>query len=223
MNIASDVNPKIDWGGILHAPVQYTPLSPEEQIFAEMHHSIIGRFLRSRNLPEDEWYDVVVFRYLHSVKKWFQRPDLHCYKFNTIAWKAMGSAVHNEQEKQKRRIQPVSLDTIIPGTEDMTLMDTITYDNMQYLYTGEENMKISYNVKVPERKRKYAEKSDEVLAIESFILSKTKNMCFEYDTDDEAKRKYNSVRSYRRKAGHQDIYDMFRNDNKIYIVKEAAK
>lgn len=207
----------------MHAPVQYTPLSPEEQIFAEKHHGIIGRFLRSRNLPEDEWYDVVIFRYLHSVKKWFQRPDLHCYKFSTIAWKAMSSAVHNEQEKQKRRIQAISLETIIPDTEDLTLMDTITYDNLQYLHTGEENMKIIYNVKVPERKRRYAEKSDEVLAIESFIISKSKNMCFEYETVDEAKKKYNSVRSYRRKSGHQDIYDMFRDDNRIYIVREGTK
>lgn len=207
----------------MHAPIQYTPLSPEEQFFAEKHHDLIGRFLRNQNLPEDEWYDVVIFRYLHSIKKWFQRPELHRYKFSTIAWDAMKSAVYNEREKQKRRIQPISLETIIPGTEDRTLMETITYDDMQYLYTGEENMKISYNVKVPERKRRYAEKSDEVLAIESFIISKSKNMCFEYETVDEAKRKYNSVRSYRRKAGHQEIYDMFRNENRVYIVREVAK
>lgn len=189
-----------------------------------MHHSIIGRFLRSRNLSEDEWYDVVVFRYLHSIKKWFQRPDLHCYKFNTIAWKAMDSAVHNEQEKQKRRIQPVSLDTIIPGTEDMTLMDTITYDNMQYLYIGEENMKISYNVKVPPRRAAHV-KSEEVTAVESFLTSmpKTKNICFEYDDLKEAKSKTGSPQTWRRKNNFQDLLEVFRVGTCMYVVKKGGK
>lgn len=80
-------------------------------------------------------------------------------------------------------------------------------------------MKISYNVKLPERPVTRAQKSDEVLALENFLLSKTKNMCFEYEQEDEAKRRCNTLRSYRRKNNHQEIYDLFRIENKLYIVR----
>lgn len=203
---------------------QYTPLSPEEQVFAEKHHYLIDSFLRSRKLPQDEWYDIVIFRYLLSVKKWFQQPELHRYKFSTISWKAMSSAVHNEREKQKRRIQTVSLDSPIPGSEDMTLMDTITYENLQYLYIGEENMKISYNVKVPPRKMP-GTKSEEVTAVENFITSmpKTKNICFEYDELQEAKSKTGSMQTWRRKNNFQDLIDVFRIGMCMYVVKKGGK
>lgn len=203
---------------------QYTPLTPKEQAFAEKHHYLIEGYLKSRNLPLDEWYDVVVFRYLLSVKKWFQQPELHCYKFSTICWRAMSSAVHNERKKQERRIQPVSLDSPIPGTEDMTLMDTITHENLQYLYLGEENMKISYNVTVPPRKAPGV-KSEEVLAVENFITSmpKTKNICFEYEELREAKTKTGSMQTWRRKNNFQDVIDVFRIGTCMYVVKKGGK
>ncbi|MDO4307230.1 MAG: hypothetical protein Q4C77_10365 [Eubacteriales bacterium] len=206
---------------------QYTPLSPEEQAFAEKHHYLIEGFLKSRKLPLDDWYDVVVFRYLLSVKKWFQQPELHCYKFSTIAWNAMGSAVHNERKKQERRIQPVSLDSPIPGTEDMTLMDTITYENLQYLYTGEKDMNISYNVKIPEKVRLGAprKKSDEVIAVESFLESKMKNMCFDYEEEgiNIAKSRTKTLQYYRRKHELQEKIDVFRIDNKVYVTRKEQE
>lgn len=210
----------------MHA-TQYTPLTPEEQVFAEKHHYLVGAFMKSRKLPQDEWYDVIIFRYLLSVKKWFQRPELHCYKFSTISWKAMGSAVHNEREKQKRRIRTVSLDEVIPGTEDLTLMDTITYENLQYLHTGEENMNISYNVKIPEKARQYSprKKSDEVIALESFLVSKMKNICFDYEEEgvSVAKNKAKTLQYYRRKNGLQEKIDIFRADDKVYVVRKEQK
>ena len=100
-------------------PAQLSPLSPAEQAVAEQNFSLVFRFLRKQQLPVDDWFDVVIFRYLLTVKNWFSRPDLYKYEFSTIAWRAMASAVHNERQKQSRRIQTISLDDPIPGTDGL--------------------------------------------------------------------------------------------------------
>ena len=85
----------------------------------------------------DDWYDVVVFRYLLTVQNWMERPELHRYAFSTIAWRAMSSAVSNERRKRQRRIQTVSLDAPVPDTDGVTIGDTITADNLCYVpYQG---------------------------------------------------------------------------------------
>lgn len=109
------------------------PLSPEEKAVAQQNYWMIESFLRAQRLPFDEWFDVVVFRYLHTVEIWFDRPDLYQYEFSTIAWNNMRSAVYNERKKQSRRIQTISLDEVIPGTEGLTYNDLITEDNLDYI------------------------------------------------------------------------------------------
>lgn len=109
-----------------------SPLTPAEQAVAEQNITLVFRFLRAQRLPMDDWFDVVVFRYLLTVKKWFSRPDLYKYEFSTIAWRAMSSAIHNERQKQSRRIQTISLDDPIPGTDGLTWGDIITEDNQNY-------------------------------------------------------------------------------------------
>lgn len=109
------------------------PLTPAEQAVAAENHYIVERFLASKKLPPDEWYDVVVFRYLRAIELWFRRPDLYKYQFTTIAWRNMTSAVSNERVKQSRRIRAISLDTVIPGTDGMTFGDTITADNLDFI------------------------------------------------------------------------------------------
>lgn len=200
------------------------PLTEPEQEFAEKNHHIIKKYLNIRKLPFDEWYDVVIFRYLRSVHRWFTIPELQQYKFETIAFQAMRSAIGGELEKQKRRIKTISLDEPIPGTDDLTYQDIVTADNLNYLYcVGDDEMNVKFNVKVPERKMfKGWAKSDETIAIEGFLAGKMKNMCFEYDTPEEAKKKLGSVQALRRKENHQAIYDAFRNENCIYIVRKEA-
>ena len=39
-------------------------LTEEQSAFAEKHHHVVMNFLRRRQLPESEFYDVVIFRYL---------------------------------------------------------------------------------------------------------------------------------------------------------------
>ena len=109
------------------------PLTPAEQTVAAENHYIVERFLASKKLPPDEWYDVVVFRYLRAVELWFRRPDLYKYRVATIAWRNMASAVYNERIKQGRRIKTVSLEEAIPGTDGMTFGDTITAKNLDFI------------------------------------------------------------------------------------------
>lgn len=99
---------------------------------ARQNIQTITRFLSHHRLSDD-WYDVVVFRYLLTVQNWMERPELHRYAFSTIAWRAMSSAVSNERRKRQRRIQTVSLDAPVPDTDGVTIGDTITADNLCYV------------------------------------------------------------------------------------------
>lgn len=201
---------------------EYTPLTPEEQEFAAENHHIVETYLRIRRLPVDEWYDVVIFRFLLAVKQYLTIPRLQQYKFRTIAYYAMRSAIGNEYEKQKRRIPTISLDEVIPGTEDLTYAESITYKNLDYL-KEDCSLNIYYNVKVPEIPR--APKSEETIAIEAFLTNepKAKNMCFEYESQEEAKRKANSISAYRNRHNLKDVYGVQRNKNLIYIIRLPQK
>lgn len=101
------------------------PLTQKETIFAAENLNIVWWYLDSNGLDRAEWFDVVIFRYLIAVKRWFALPDLQKFRFVNIACKAMRSAVGNERAKAARRPHAVSLYDVIPGTEDLRLIDTI--------------------------------------------------------------------------------------------------
>lgn len=44
------------------------PLTKEQQEFAAEHHGLVYKFLNDNHLPEDEFYDVVIFPYLKAVR-----------------------------------------------------------------------------------------------------------------------------------------------------------
>ena len=195
--------------------VMLTPLTPEEQQFAADHYPHLEWCIRSQCLTED-MADIAALGYLHAVKKWFARPDLHRWAFRTIVNWTVKSHVQGELQKRKVRIQTISLEDTIPDTDGLTYGDTVTYDNLSYL--KEDHMKVSYNVELPTRYPRYT-KSDETIAIEGFLVGKMKNMCFEYETVEEARKRAACIAVARRKKNHTQIYDMYRNDNRIYIVR----
>jgi len=203
------------------ARTQYSPLTPEERQFAECNHYLVEKFLHWNRLQRDDWYDVVIFRYLLSVKKWMQRADLHKYKFSTIVNNDLRSAVGHERERQAREIQTISLEEIIPGTDGVTYMDTVTADNLDYINYGEEDMKISYNTELPERRSwKGSAKSDDMIALEGFLKArKHKNMCIGYDTLEEAKKRCSAIQAYRRTHKLQEKIDVYRVESNVYVVK----
>ena len=138
----------------------------------------------------------------------------------------MRSAIGNEREKQGRRIQAVSIDSVIPGTDGLTIADTVTNENMNYINylfpngRSDDGVKLRYNVKLPPKNNfKHGQKSDERIAIEGFMQSKHKNMCFEYETNAEAKKKLSTINASRRQKGETEIYEAYRVDKCVYIVR----
>lgn len=200
------------------------PLTRKEQAFAAENSCLVFDFLALRGLETNDWYDVVIFRYLLSVQRWFAYPDLHRMSFRTLAFAAMRSAVSDEKRKQERRIRTISLDDIVPGTEDVTYHETITYENLNY--KGVYDMNISYDVLLPQNRSRFngGKKSDEVIAIESFITMRDKtNMRFEYKSEEEAKRKLSTVSSYMKKANLRNSLEAFRVKECIFIARKEDK
>lgn len=89
------------------------PLTKEQRDFATKWHNLIYTFLHSKELPEEDYYDIVVFGFLRAVKEFSSKPDLQQkYSFSTIAWKKMECCLLNHyksQFRQKRHAYVVSL------------------------------------------------------------------------------------------------------------------
>ncbi len=112
-----------------------TPLTQEEQKFAEENHWVIDWFFRISNYNLSEYYDVAAIGYLKAVKSWHTRSELHEYSFSTIAKQTMRSYIGNELKKADRRIKTISQDAIVGDSEGMTLMDMVTYDSYLNCYS----------------------------------------------------------------------------------------
>ena len=114
-------------GGALRLPKSFyeRPLTPEEAQFATDHINIVWWYLDQQGLDRAEWFDVVIFRYLLTVKRWLALPALQQVKFVTVACSAMRSAIGHEREKQAKEPRSVSLYDVIPGTDDLQYIDTI--------------------------------------------------------------------------------------------------
>lgn len=99
------------------------PLSELQQEFAAQHHHLVTRFLRKKGLS-DEYYDVVIFRYLRAAQQYCEDQALRRFRFATIANNAMDWALKDYWRKQgQEEIKAVSLDYLI--ADDMTLYDVI--------------------------------------------------------------------------------------------------
>ena len=88
------------------------PLTPEQKIFAAQNHDLVYKFLQKKNLPIDEYYDVVIFGYLRSVYRFFTEPQLQQYAFGTLAWKGMLYSLNNYKKgiyRQKRNAEVFSI------------------------------------------------------------------------------------------------------------------
>ena len=56
-------------------------MSEQEQKFAAEHHTLVYRFLHYYHLPVEEYYDVVIMRYLNAVQRYLNRLGLRQYSF----------------------------------------------------------------------------------------------------------------------------------------------
>jgi len=86
-------------------------LTDYERQFADQHHEVVYRFLRARGLNINEYYDVVIFRYLMAAQQYLSKPSLQTYSFETIACNAMRSALGHHFQAEKRRQEFCITDT----------------------------------------------------------------------------------------------------------------
>lgn len=100
------------------------PLTERERSFAERNHYLVLNFLDRNELEMDEYYDVLIFRYLRAVKQYLSAQQLT--DFATQANKALGLALRDCLKKQaqlERFEQPVSFESRV--SEHYTLSDVI--------------------------------------------------------------------------------------------------
>lgn len=87
-------------------------LTKEQQTFATAHHSLVYKFLNENRLPEDEFYDVVIFGYLKAVRDYFSDLTAQQFTFSTIANRRMKFCLFDyfrTQERRKRNMEVLSI------------------------------------------------------------------------------------------------------------------
>jgi len=90
-------------------------LTPCQKEFASEHIKLVDQFLSYRGLPEDEYYDVVIFGYLSAVQNYDEHPGLSRYSFSTIAWRQMNDALHDyyiHANRLKRKAVTISFQKV---------------------------------------------------------------------------------------------------------------
>lgn len=92
------------------------PLTKEQQRFAEENHHLVFAFLEKRDLSESMFYDVVIFGYLKAVQEYCEVQALHRFKFSTLAFQRMRSALSNHYKYLSR---PKRSATIVSFSEPL--------------------------------------------------------------------------------------------------------
>lgn len=107
--------------------MQNIPLTPEQKTFAADNHGLVYKFLNENQLPEDEFYDVVIFGYLRAVRRFFVETNLQKYSFSTIAWNCMRVDLFNYNKmhfRKKRNAETISIH-LIPHENTLPIEETL--------------------------------------------------------------------------------------------------
>ncbi len=95
---------------------------------AAENHSMVYSFLNEKKLPEDDYYDIVVFGYLCAIQDYCEKKSLKHYKLSTIAWRRMNREINSHFRAfnaQKRRHDPVSLQDPLGDESERCLQDIL--------------------------------------------------------------------------------------------------
>ena len=104
------------------------PLTGEQKHLAELNHDLVYKFLNENNLPESEYYDVVIFGYLCAAQEYCENSKLEKYSFTTVAWKRMRRELSNHLkylDRKKRDCPTVSLSDLLGNTDDSLQVEDI--------------------------------------------------------------------------------------------------
>lgn len=109
------------------------PLTEKQKRLAEANHNLVYEFLNANNLPESQYYDVVIFGFLCAAQEYCDDPKLQKYSFSTLAWKKMSSAFKDHLrylERKKRDYPTISLSELLGNNEESrNVEDVIATEN----------------------------------------------------------------------------------------------
>lgn len=84
-------------------------------------------------------------------------------------------------------------------------------------------MKIAYDVEYLPQRKYQCRDSEEVAAIKVFLAGTQKNMVITYEDAQQAKRRYDCIRSYRKNNKLDDVFECYRADCQVCIVRGKKK
>ncbi len=109
-----------------------SPMTDEQRKLAEEHHDLVYAFLKENNLPESQYYDIVIFGYLCTVQEYCENPALQRYHFATVAWKKMHRELvryYKYLSSDKRSMSTVSFDEPISEGSNKRWSDVLYTDD----------------------------------------------------------------------------------------------
>lgn len=98
------------------------PMTDEQRNLAEENHDLVYAFLKANDLPEDQYYDVVIFGFLCAVQEYYENPGLKQYKFSTVAWKKMNRELYCHRKYLSSRKHAATT---------VSIHDTVSEDSTQ--------------------------------------------------------------------------------------------
>lgn len=117
--------------GILQHLIEGHDLS----LYGLSNHNLVYAFLNEKKLPEDEYYDVVVFGYLQAVMDYTTQGESSRFSFATIAWRKMESRLADHfrhQASTKRAAPTVSLNAVMDDA-GLSLSDMLSATDESFL------------------------------------------------------------------------------------------
>lgn len=103
-------------------------MTEKQKEYATEHHDLVYKYLQKRGLSVDDYYDVVIPGYLRAVVRYDEEKELQQYKFSTIAWGGMRSALSTHRRylsRKKRNADVLSLDADLSNGNEFSLLDTL--------------------------------------------------------------------------------------------------
>ena len=106
-----------------------TKLTERQRLFATEHHNVLEEFLAKRGLDYDDYYDVVVFKFLKAVKQYDEIERLRKQTFEDIAVSLMQIAVDNHRralKAERENVFVLSLDYMPKNRDGLLFSERIS-------------------------------------------------------------------------------------------------
>lgn len=106
-------------------------MTDEERDFAAQYHDLVYKFLRTHRLPEDEYYDVVIFGYLDAVQTNFRNPvapelqNFPALAYTCMEYKVLADWQRKQRVKRRGDYMALSMDAALADTDSFTFHDIL--------------------------------------------------------------------------------------------------